>query len=399
MKEEARKFHNDAIALHNATMFDTLVHKHNIITDSVKSFTFEDEYGQELEPMRGYIAMKDVDGKKTKYFVEEEFYDELPIRAGKSEELYMSESSTKKSILLRPLTPTPFRIKPEACFGSVKEFVDEFAQFEHTHADYWTLAKFIAIMGYVGKTFVGVCSSSEFGKSSIYEILHGITQKSAVFQPRSIPGILIQITGDGNMVFDEVHQSTVDVKRCMENFTLQVAGNKPIYINGAMQAKNTKAKYDVSQQSITYLYNLKSYYKTEDDFFDNFFSNNAAVNTRLLKVKLEGKLTEKFDRNFNLQQVADDNKLYYMQIAKYLLYLKDIKMSNGYERKYSLNPKSILKGRRKQIYDEITWLIDMYAKDLNEYWDFIGLLDKAIVDYKEMVKLEMPLDVREEEIE
>lgn len=399
MREIAQRFHNDSIAIHNATMFDTLVHRHNIITDSVKSFVFEDQYGQELEAMRGYIAMKDADGRKTKYFVEDEFYDELPIRVNDSEEVFMGESAIKKSILKRPLNPTPFRIRPEKCFPSTKQFVDEFADFEHSMPESWTLAKIIAIMGYVGKTFMGICSSSEFGKSSIYEILHGITQKSPVFQPRSIPGILTQITADGNMVFDEVHQSTSDVKKCMENFTLQVAGNKPIYINGAMQAKNTKAKYDVSQQSITYLYNLKSYYsKPDEDFFDYFFSNNQAIDTRLLKVKLEGKLLEKFDRNFNLQKVADDNKMYYMKIAKYLLYLKGLRLSNGYTRRYGYQAKIGLKGRRKQIYDEITWLIDMYAEDMEEHCNFIELLNKSIIDYQDMVKVEKPIFAEEETI-
>ncbi len=395
MREKIQRFHNDVISLHNINLFETLVYPFNIITDSVKSFIFEDINQEDTEPLRGYIALKDYDGKKVKYFIEDKFYDKLPIRLNDCEELYFKESANRKSIILYCTNPTPFKIVPENCFSSTKAFVDEFADFEHTNPEGWTLAKICAIMGYVGKTFLGMCSSSEFGKSSIYEIIHGITQKSPVFQPRSIPGILIQITGDGNIVFDEVHQSSSEIKSCMENFTLQVAGNKPVYINGAMRAKNTKAKYDVSSQSITFLYNLQSYYKDEDDFFDNFFSNNSAIDARLLKIKLDGKLLEKFDRNFNLKQVAEDNKQYYMRIAKHLLYLKKLKLTNGYKRRYECNCTLKLKGRRKQIYDEITWLIDMYSKDMEEYVNFIGLFEKAIKDYNDMIEFDKP-EVQEE---
>ena len=389
MRQEVQLYHNDILALHQAIMFETLVYPHNIITDTVKSFVFEREDTEDpekTEPLRGYLAMKEVGGTKVKYFIEDQFFKELPIRVNTTEELFLPESSNRKVIVLRPLDPTPFRIRPEKCFSTTKEFIDNLANFEHSNPDAWTLLKLTAVMGYVGKLFIGICSQSEFGKSSIYEILHSLTQKSPVFQPRSVPGVLSQITTDGNIVFDEVHESNKETKMCIENFTLQLGGNKPIYINGAMKTKMTKSKYDVSQQSLTFLYNVKEYYKNPDvDFFDYFFKNNSAINSRLLKIKLDGKLLEKFDRNFNLNIVAEENKMHYMKVAKYLLYLKDIKLRNLYKRRYDYVSKVKIKGRRKQIYDELTWLIDMYAEDFEEYKKFIRLLDKAIQDYKAMV--------------
>ena len=386
MKENIRRWHNDVLAAHSAIMFDTLVHDFSIITDSVKSFTFEDEDGNELEALRGYLALKETKGKKVKYFIEEKFYDELPIRIKESREVYLSESSNRKAIIKRPMNPTPFRIRAEKCFKSEKEFIDDFADFEHTNPDAWTLAKITAIMGYVGKTFVGMCSPSEFGKSSVYEIIHSITKKSPVFQPRSIPGILIQVTGDGNIVFDEVHQSNNEVKRCMENFTLQVGGNKPVYINGAMKAGKTKAKYNVSKQSITFLYNTISHYSNPDEeFFDHFFGNNLAIDSRLLKMRLDGKLLEKFDRNFNIEKTAEDNKMFYMDIAKHLLYLKDLRASNSYKRRYDFQSGIRVKGRRKMIYEEITWMIDIYSEDETEYKKMIKVLDNSVMSYDAMI--------------
>ena len=387
MRKETQRFHNDVLAMHQAILFDTLVYPHNLITDSIKSFTFEDVNGAETEPIRGYLALKETKGKKEKYLIEEEIYEHMPVRVNDVEELYLKESSTRKAVVLRPTNPIPFKIKAEQTFNSLKWFIDELAPFEHSSPYEWKLLKICAVMGYVGKVFLGISSPSEFGKSSIYEILHSLTKKSPVFQPRSVPGILIQITGDGNIVFDEVHQSNAETKQCIENFTLQVAGNKPVYINGAVQTTKTKAKYDVARQSITFLYNSYNNYKNpQDEFFDNLFANNHAMDSRILKLKFSGKLLEKFDKNFNIVQTAEENKLYYMKIAKYLLWLQQVKLTNSYIRKFTYHSNLNLKGRHKIIYDEITWLIDMYSESLTEYTHLITVLDNCILEYRKMME-------------
>ena len=385
MREELQKWHLDTLAVHDAIMFDTLIYPHNIISEGVKSLTFEDKEGMEMNSMRGYFALKEIDGVKKKFFIEEQFYCQLPIRANDVEEIFYKDSTRSKSIVLRPLDPTPFKVFPKKIWNDTHEFIDMLLPFKHSNPKEWTLHKMIAIMGYVGKVFIGDCSRSEFGKSSIYEVLHSITKKSPVFQPRSVPGVLAQITGDGNMVFDEVGNTPADTKRCMENFTLQVGGNKPVYINGALRSKNTKSKYDVSEQSITFLYNTLEQYKEETEFFDNMFSNNMAIDSRLLKLKFDGILEEKFDKDFDMIEVAEKNKMFYIEIAKHLLYLKELKRKNGYILRYSnmLTPK--LNGRKKRIYDEIIWLIDMYAKDKAEYLDYVELLNGCINSYRDMI--------------
>ena len=282
-------------------------------------------------------------------------------------------------------------------WNSCKEFIDELLPFAHSMPEQWTLHKVMAVMGYVGKTFIGDCSKSEFGKSSIFEVLHSLTKKSPVFQPRSVPGVLAQITGDGNMVFDEVGNTNSETRRCMENFTLQAGGNKPIYINGALQSKNTKGKYDIGEQSITFLYNTLDQYKTEDEFFENMFDNNKAIDSRLLKLKFDGILLEQFDKDFNMVVEAEKNKMFYIDIAKHLLYLKNLKRSNGYARRFGKHlmvPK--LNGRKKRIYDELTWMIDMYSTDEIEFKKLIATLNECINSYQTMVGHSTIPEVQEE---
>ncbi len=387
MREDMQRWNSLTLETHNALMFETLIYQHNVITETAAQWTLEDKEGKELEkPIKGYFAMKDIDNKKTKYFIREKMYSELPVRVEESKEMLFRDSSKKKSIVIMPTAVTPFRIKPEKVYQNNHNFIDDISPFHHSRPEMWTLNKIIALMGYLGKLFVGVCSLSEFGKSSIYLTLDSITKRCPVFQPRSVPGVLAQITGEGNMVFDESQETSADVKKLMENFSLQVGGNSPIYINGAMKAKNTKPRYDVAHQSITFLYNVYSHYKEPDNhFFDYIWSNRKAMDSRFLKVKLEGVLLEKFDKNFNIVEVAKKNRLFYMNIAKHLLWLKNLKLTNGYERRYAKKGILNLKGRHKIIFDEITWGIDLYCDTQGEYDIYFDLLEGCIVAYKEML--------------
>ena len=387
MRKEVIPYHLSVLSLHSANMYDSLVWSFNLITESPKIFTFEDIHGDETKPIKGYFAMKDVEGKKTKYFLDASLIDCLPIRVNSYDEIFYKDSTRAKSVVYRVTDATPFRIKPENCYSSLRRFIDTLAPFQHSFPQLWTLNKIIGITGLIGKTFICISSEAEFGKSSIYELLNELTKKSPVFQPRSVPGVLAQITSDGNMVFDEVHECDSPTKACMENFSLQVGGNKPIYINGAMKSSNTKAKYDVSQQSITFLYNTwNHYHDPEKDFFDFIFKNNKAIDSRFLKLRLEGTLTEKFDKDFDMIKAAEDNKMEYIKIAKYLLYLKQVRINNQYVRRYAATaPQLDLKGRKKIIFDEITWIIDMYCESQTEYDLFYGLLEKAIISYNEMI--------------
>jgi len=386
MRAEIQPWHSIVLQTYQAQMFDTLIHTHNITTETSKSYQFENTKGEILDELRGFFAIKNTDGQNKKYFIEETYYPSLPVRVNSSEEIFYKDSSRSRSVILKPTNVTPFKIKPEKCWDNNKTFMDLIAPFQHTRPDHWTLNKIIAVMSYVGKTFCGISSKSEFGKSSIYLILDSITKKLPVFQPRSVPGILVQITHDGNMVFDEVHDPPAEVKKCMENFSLQVAGNSPIYINGAMKAKNTKAKYDVSQQSITYLYNIMSNYSDPDkQFWNRIWSNTKAMESRFLLLKLEGKLLEEFDKDFNIVEAATQNKMMYIRIAKHLLYLKHLKLTNQYKRKFIPLPHPRMNGRHKIVYDEITWGIDLYAQVQSEYDHFVKILNDSITNYAKML--------------
>src|SRR3990167_291396 len=206
MKPETERFHLNSLALYQRNMYATLLYPHHVVTEIPAIYLFYDEAEAPYEQMRGYLAIKEFENKKTKYFIDEKIIDSLPIRVNTQQEVFFKENTNKKQIIQKPITITPFRIIPAETYGSFREFVGQFCDFEHSNPEDFLILKICAIMGYVGKVFLGISSPAEFGKSAIYEVVHSLTQKSPVFQPRSIPGVLIQLTGDGNIVFDEAHQ-------------------------------------------------------------------------------------------------------------------------------------------------------------------------------------------------
>jgi hypothetical protein len=189
-------------------MYDTLIQACNIITDTVKEFVLlEKKLDSNKEPYyqewvaRGYLAVKEIDGQKVKYFIQEQFMSYLPIKVTETAEFFIQESKAK-SIVQVVQNPTPFKIVPQQCFDDNHAFIDEITPFAHSNPDGQTLMKLCAFQSFIGKTFMGLCSESEFGKTGIFRIVDGLTEKSIVYQPRSVPGVLIQINGDGNMAFD-----------------------------------------------------------------------------------------------------------------------------------------------------------------------------------------------------
>jgi len=98
-------------------------------------------------------------------------------------------------------------------------------------------------------------------------------------------------------------------------------------------------------------------------------------------------LTEQFDKKFDIKQVAEENKMKYINYAKMLLYLQDARLTNSLERKWVTHTKLKHRGRRRQIYFEIAWLIDQYCESQIEYDEYIDLFDEAIQDYDDMVSL------------
>jgi len=208
-----------------------------------------------------------------------------------------------------------------------------------------------------------------------------------VFKPRTTPGVLRRITRDGVMVFDDIHSCPTDVKKVIESFSFEIGDGSPTYYNGALQSKGVKQQYDVDEQSLVFLYNVK--YDNPKDHWENLWQNPVALRSRFLRVLLEGKLTEPFDKDFDIVGTAEEHKMLYIRVAKHLLYLKQLRLTNKYQRQRTGTHLN-LKGRHKIIYDEITWLLDQYCESDVEYQTMVNVFNTSITEYQRMVQGYVP---------
>ena len=195
MNEKARVFHLDVLALHNSELYASLLYESDVVSENIKEICFEDEDGLEMDPEQGYFMRKD----RKKYWISKEVFKNLPIRVRDENQILKH----KEDIIINPLNPAAFKITPEQCH-TFKNLIDQLVPFQHSEHKQWTLLKIISVVGYVSKIFVCISSMPEFGKSSVYDVLNGLTDRCPVFKPRSVPGVLNKINSTGNMIFDDV---------------------------------------------------------------------------------------------------------------------------------------------------------------------------------------------------
>lgn len=366
------------LATHKSILYNTLIHEHNVCVNNMKEISLDEPCASDGSVVHtGYYANKD----RKKYFIDEKTYNQLPVRVKKMEKMVY-----KDDVIFRVWNITPFRINPEHTI-EFRDLVDNFLNFKHSQPNAWTIMKLVALVAYYSKLFICVASMPSFGKSAAFKALHALTEKCPVFNPRSVPGVLNQITSVGNMVFDDVKNAKKDVRDIMEQFSLHLGDGSPEYTNGALKSNQTKERYDTIFQSITYLYNeVQCYSNPEKEYFDIMFQNNKAIGDRFLKLKFSGTLTEEFDKSFDVKKVAETHKLDYIKIVKELEYLREYRTKNEYKTRWIPKANDLnLTDRQKHLYQEILWALDLYSESQEEFNTLTEVLNTSIIEYQEMV--------------
>ena len=371
-------YHQQVLSTHNTTMYSTLIHPHCVRSETLKEIELKVASEDETVVTKGFFAVKD----RNKYWITPQFIDNLPVRVEDSE---CDTYTYKEDVILYPRNPKIFKITPEKCFDNTK-FLDHYLKFDNSNTLAWDILRIIGIASMVGRTYICIASNPSLGKTSVFDVNHALTDKCPVFKPRSVPGVLHQITGDGNMVFDDVLEAKKDVREIMEEMCLQIGGWRAVYINGALKTSQTKREYNVWNQSITFLYNrVQDYSNSDERYFDVMFENNSAIDNRFLKLRLEGELTEDFKVDFNIETVAEKYRMYYIQIAKHLLWLQQEKRQDNFQRRFSPTTTMLtLKGRRKDVFNEIDCIMNLFAKDQTQYDKWYNGIEQAVIDYRTM---------------
>lgn len=366
-----RLYHYNTLKSYNDFLYSTLIYEHHVISDTMQEIQVITGLAQ------GYFAKKN----KLLYMIDRETLKALPIRI----KGYTEEIDGKKVFYLVNQA-TSFKITPVKT-KSFRELIDNFATFEHTNPEDFKLFKIISMASYCSRTFTRISTHPGFGKDSIKGILQHLTDKVRVIDPRTPSAIMRELTADGEIVINEVCGKKAEIKDLIQDIILNLGAGSVTYTNGALQSAShkTKDKYDVNKLSITAMYNTLEDYDNKDNFFDYQFKNNNAVNDRLLPIRLNGILTQRFDLDFDYHKLMEENKLVLQDLVKNIEYWK---VNWQQELHPYFPPHTTIQGRHKQTVDILFSFINLYSKDQEEHVNLCKLLLTRIEDYYKMLRNE-----------
>jgi hypothetical protein len=283
------------IKAYSKEMFDTLLYKHHLSSNTPKVVEFDDnEVGSKAN---GYYFTKN----NVKYLLDDKDNDginnltKLPIRVMETTE---RETKTKEVVLhitkyksFKPIPDKVYTIKQIMALDGIT----------HMNPDCWTMQKVIAFTAYTARINVYLSAVRRSGKTSYLSSLGKITNKGYVVdKPRSVAGLAKGISEDGYIVLDEMGSMTREEKEGVYNFLFQAGGMNPDFTTGKAESAqhHLNSIYSIQNLSVVLVCNLFEDYlcndevsgeldiKNKDKFIQYLFDNGQAINDRFMPLRM-----------------------------------------------------------------------------------------------------------------
>jgi len=385
MKEELQKFHNSVLDKHKKNFYAGVMDKEHV-TGFRKMMTFRtkelNSSGEQdkLPPMEGFIGIKD----NQKYFFTPDIIDLLPVRIIEPVNEVVDKD---QNLVYIPNEIKSFRIKPEAVFETSEtskyEWFEGFFDVSHSEPLQFKAWKMISFANEIGSLCTAVSAGRGFCKTQLGKIMGYITNKTTLTPVGTYKGMLDKVSGTGCLYVDEFKKMDKNKTEAIQDIILQIGGSSDNVQNEALKTSQTRKEYDISEQSLCLTFNLIEEFENPAEFFDNLLrGNKEAMLDRLLQFRFTGRITEHFDKEFNLEQVAEDNKMFYINCAKYLCYLQKKIRSAEYKRRFKYQWSSVLTNRTAPQISDIAWVCDYFSRTQEEFEEVMGCIEKANRDYK-----------------
>ena len=371
-------FHYDTLQLFRSEMYDTLLFKHNLKSSTPKEVEFKDYDGD----IKCFILQKN----NSVYLLDKRYFKQLPIRIKESKELV-----TKQGDVVQVITKfDSFAIKAskEMTFREMVDIID----ISHTNNDLYTLWKIVAYASRISRINIRVCSPSEWGKSSIFHVLDMVFYKSPVVtQVRSVPAFALNVSPDGLIVLDEMGNIPGEIKDKILSCLLQCGDMKTKLTLGSAgsHSHGTKPLYDIHNFSCVCLYNDLSQYKDPEKFFDRMWSNNRAVTSRFLPLRLKGGVLDMTQFRGKAPKLTQEVKNKYYAMMKSLEWYTehwDTESDQEYVMQMCGNNCPQIKGiRHPDSLFKIGSFIYLYTQgNESEFVKYLKLLGKSYDEYLDM---------------
>lgn len=367
----------------------TLLHKHHLLggrkqIESVdgdnyevimaKKHTtwFDNETGKEIE-------------EHTTYALDPAMTAQMPLKVDLNK---CMKEVDNKNVFYRVLEDayTPMKITPKQLM-SFKELIDT-PKFGSTNEDDKILFRIIAVTSFTHRIFIGIATNSHFGKDSYVTTLNDLTDEMPFAEMGSTAAMLRDLNPSGCLWFNETNSLTSEMIRVCENLIMKAAAGQTTFKNEkkGSAAHNTKDVYDIENESIGFLYNTLDQYPDKSVFFDNLWKNKTGVQDRILRIKLSGKITERFSNNFDVDKTLIETEQLFKNYMRSLHYYRTNKFKDLKPFVEPLMKEDIkLTHRQLDSFEAICQNINKYCETQEEYTTRVLTLLNRIKDYQVML--------------
>lgn len=302
-------FHNDSLQMFQEKVFEGILTEENIVGKKT-TIKVNDEkyYGFFLEKGRHTYFIQDFEDHKKSVL------DILPIQV-----VDKVETDYNKKVFFFITRYNSVKI-PETKKLSFKQLIDSIANFEHTNPEHWLLYKIMVVSAWIDRVNYRVIAERGFGKDSVINNVKDLVGSTANIYGATYPKLEYSLKNK-LLIFNEMGNLKQEDKHNMQQFLLAIGAFFNKYQKKSRATETTLEEYDISKQSLGIIYNPPMYYiEKGQEFFDTMFT--SAVQNRFIPFYLEGRLDEKFDAQFDVPKVVEQNMQLYKDVISTLRYYR-----------------------------------------------------------------------------
>ena len=339
----------------------------------------------------GYVLEKD--GVRYLLSSTDEEHDEIdlketfPIFASKTIKV-----ASKGNVYLWIQEYDSVKLKPEQTM-TFKGMVDKFCSLKHTNPDHQKLLWFMTLTQMMDRANFRFCSPAGFGKDSTVDILGNLVGGANTVENPTLAKLEF-LTHNKLLAINEVVDVSGGDWRNIQQFLLATGAHKPeVTKHSRATASGVKEILDISQFSMSLMYNDIDHYPIEGKFFDDV--TKKAVKDRFPALRLYGAFNEDFNeiKHINIFKHVKDNFKEYEDLVRAFTYYKENLLSyyhkydsTGLQTTFHTNHGKVNMSERWKInLGRLLKIIDVYCDTQDEFNSWLVIVNKSLQDYYDML--------------
>ena len=272
---------------------------------------------------------------------------------------------------------------------SFRSFINKLSSLGHTNPSHQKLSWFIGLSHLIDRSNSRISSPPSFGKDSVVDILGNLVGGSATIVSPTLAK-LEYMTNYKWLAVNEVVDIQKAEWRPVEQFLLDAGAFKPVIAKHSRAVSGTTEELDISDFSISLLYNDIDNYSGKTQYFD--LVSKDAVKDRFPAFRLYGGFTEDFNKisSVNINEFVREHFEEYKDLIYTFTYFKTNFYSELHHYNTDVFDKMLLGGRNlperwKTNIGKILKIVDLYCDSQEEFDGWTEVIKKSMLDYQAML--------------